>query len=62
VLLPGKPSGKCMPPVKYSMYQATASFICRWLSQPLICAAICDSTPSCRGRKACCPLCRRGAD
>lgn len=37
---------------------ATASFICRWLSQPLICAAICDASPSCRGRKACCPLCR----
>lgn len=58
VLLPGKPSGKCMPPVKCSMSRATASFICRWLSQPLTCAAICDSLPSCCGRKACCPLCR----
>ena len=34
-------SGKFTLPAKFSMCQATANFICRWLSQPLICAAIC---------------------
>lgn len=29
VLLPGKPSGKCMPQETCLTYRATASFICR---------------------------------
>ncbi len=41
VLLPVRLSGKFTLPAKFSMCQATANFICRWLSQPLICAAIC---------------------
>ena len=39
-------SGKFTLPAKFSMCLATANFICRWLSQPLICAAICNSSPS----------------
>lgn len=41
VLLPGKPSGRCMPQGTCSTYRATASFICRWQSQHPIFAAIC---------------------
>lgn len=41
VLLPGKPSGKCMPRGTCLTYRATVSFICRWQSQHPIFAAIC---------------------
>lgn len=41
VLLRVRLSGKFTLPAKFSMCQATVNFICRWLSQPLICAAIC---------------------
>ncbi|STW34933.1 cytoplasmic protein YaiE [Klebsiella pneumoniae] len=41
VLLPGETGGKFTLPAKFSMCQATVNFIYRWLSQPLICAAIC---------------------
>ena len=42
VLLPGR----CMKPVRCLMFPVTVSFICKLPNPPLICAAICNSSPS----------------
>ncbi len=41
-----RPTGKCMKPVRCLMFPVTASFICKLPNPPLICAAICNSSPS----------------
>ncbi|STJ30777.1 conserved protein, UPF0345 family [Escherichia coli] len=41
-----RPTGKCMKPVRCLMFPVTVSFICKLPNPPLICAAICNSSPS----------------
>ena len=40
------PTGRCMKPVRCLMFPVTVSFICKLPNPPLICAAICNSSPS----------------
>ena len=46
VLLPDATDWQCMKPVRCLMFPVTASFICKLPNPPLICAAICNSSPS----------------
>lgn len=50
VLLPDATDWQVYEAVRCLMFPVTASFICKLPNPPLICAAICNSSPSLNGR------------